>query len=61
MYIKGVAKKDKKTKNLVNRLEANDIAIISHKDLDEMAALSLVAKNFLCNKYWENYEWEIPK
>lgn len=48
MYIKGVARKDKKTKNLVNRLNPNDIAIISHRDLDEMAALSLVDRKIAC-------------
>jgi len=48
MYIKGIAKKDKKTKNLVNRLNPNDIAIISHRDLDEMAALSLADKKVAC-------------
>lgn len=48
MYIKGVVKKDKKTKNLINRLEQKDIAIISHKDLDEIAARSLVEKKVAC-------------
>lgn len=48
MYIKGIIKKDKKTKNLVNRLESKDIAVISHKDLDEIAALSLVDKKVSC-------------
>lgn len=48
MNIKGIAKKDKKTKNLVNRLDPNDIAIISHKDLDEMAALSLADRKVAC-------------
>lgn len=44
MYIKGRLKKDKKTKNLTNRLKPGDIALISHKDLDEVAALSLLEK-----------------
>ncbi|MDR7856156.1 putative cytokinetic ring protein SteA [Tissierella sp.] len=48
MYIKGVVKRDKKTKNLINRLEQKDIAIISHKDLDEIAARSLVEKKVSC-------------
>ncbi|NLV88614.1 MAG: hypothetical protein GX021_04525 [Tissierellia bacterium] len=48
MYIKGVAKKDRKTKNLVTRLNPNDIAIICHRDLDEMAALSLADKKVAC-------------
>lgn len=48
MYIKGVLKKDKKTKNLTKRLEYGDIALISHKDLDEVAALSLAEKKIKC-------------
>lgn len=48
MYIKGVVKKDKKTKNLTNRLCPGDIAIISHKDLDEIAAISLAEKKVSC-------------
>lgn len=44
MYIKGVVKKDKKTKNLIDRLNPKDIAIISHRDLDEVAAISLADK-----------------
>ena len=44
MYIRGNLKKDKKTKNLVTRLKPNDIALIAHRDLDEVAALSLVEK-----------------
>jgi len=39
--IRGRAKKDKKTKNLINRLAPNDIAVIHHKDLDEIAAIQL--------------------
>ncbi|WP_066637530.1 putative cytokinetic ring protein SteA [Desulfolucanica intricata] len=42
MYIKGIAKIDNRTKNLVKRLLPNEIAIINHKDLDEVAARSLV-------------------
>ncbi|HEY8361417.1 MAG TPA: putative cytokinetic ring protein SteA [Tissierellaceae bacterium] len=48
MHIKGIAKKDRKTKKLVNRLNHNDIAIISHRDLDEMAAISLAEKKVAC-------------
>lgn len=48
MYIKGTAKKDKVTKNLTNRLESKDIAIISHKDLDEIAAISLMERRISC-------------
>jgi len=42
MYIKARAKVDNKTKNLVKRLEIGEIAVISHMDIDEVAALSLV-------------------
>ncbi|MBU5437563.1 hypothetical protein KQI42_06065 [Tissierella sp. MSJ-40] len=48
MYIKGIVKKDKKTKNLTSRLQPGDIALISHKDLDEIAALSLSEKKVRC-------------
>lgn len=48
MYIKGMLKKDKKTKNLTKRLEYGDIALIDHKDLDEVAALSLVESKIKC-------------
>ena len=44
MYIKGRVKKDKRTKNLIKRLRAGDIALICHKDLDEIGATSLVEK-----------------
>lgn len=44
MHIKGIVKKDKKTKNLISRLKPKDIAIISHKDLDEVAAISLAER-----------------
>lgn len=42
--IRGTAKKDRKTKNLINRLEPNDIAVICHRDLDEVAAIHLVER-----------------
>jgi uncharacterized membrane-anchored protein len=42
--IRGNAKKDKKTKNLINRLGPSDIAIIHHKDLDEVAAIHLAER-----------------
>lgn len=48
MYIKGIVKRDKKTKNLISRLQQKDIAIISHKDLDEIAAISLADKKISC-------------
>jgi uncharacterized membrane-anchored protein len=44
MLIKGTARSDKKTKNLVKRLQPGDIAIINHADLDEVAANSLIEK-----------------
>ena len=43
MVIKSVARVDRKTKELVNRLQANEIAVINHQDIDEVAANSLVA------------------
>ncbi|CFX50412.1 Thiamin pyrophosphokinase, catalytic domain [Syntrophomonas zehnderi OL-4] len=42
MHLKGKAKLDKRTKNLVNRLRKGDIAVISHDDIDEVAANSLI-------------------
>lgn len=43
--IKGMIKIDKKTKNLVKRIKINEIAIIDHKDLDELAGKSLLEKH----------------
>lgn len=48
MYIEGIVKKDKVTKNLINRLNVKDIAMISHRDLDEIAAISLMEKKITC-------------
>jgi len=48
MYFKGIVKKDRKTKNLIKRLKPGEIAIINHKDLDEVAALSLAEKKVKC-------------
>lgn len=48
MYLKGKIKKDRKTKQLIERLEPGEIALIDHKDLDEVAALSLVEKKVKC-------------
>ncbi len=42
MICKGIVKKDYKTKNLVKRLAFGDIALIKHRDIDEVAALSLI-------------------
>ncbi len=40
--IRGTACLDRKTKNLVKRVQPGDIAIINHKDLDEVCAQALV-------------------
>lgn len=48
MYIKGEVKRDRVTKNLTERLNPGDIALISHQDLDEVAAMSLVEKEISC-------------
>lgn len=42
MAIKGRARMDRRTKNLVQRLKKNDIAIINHDDIDEVAANSII-------------------
>jgi len=42
MTIKAKARLDRRTKNLVKRLKRHDIAIISHDDIDEVAANSLI-------------------
>jgi len=44
VVIRGRARLDRRTKNLVNRLRKNDIAIICHDDIDEVAANSLIEK-----------------
>ncbi|NLG86960.1 MAG: hypothetical protein GX489_07060 [Firmicutes bacterium] len=44
MAITGTTKIDRRTKNLVKRLQPGDIAIICHEDLDQVAAADLVAK-----------------
>lgn len=41
MNIKGTLKKDTRTKDLTKRLENGEIALIDHRDIDEVAALSL--------------------
>jgi uncharacterized membrane-anchored protein len=43
MRHQGVAKLDKRTKDLVKRLNPDDIAIIDHVDMDRVSAESLVA------------------
>ena len=42
MEIKGLARLDKRTKNLAKRIKKGEIAIINHKDIDSTAALMLV-------------------
>lgn len=42
MAIKGRSRMDRRTKNLVQRLKKNDIAIIDHDDIDEVAANSII-------------------
>jgi len=42
MHAKGRARLDRRTKNLVKRLRKNDIAIIDHDDIDEVAANALI-------------------
>jgi uncharacterized membrane-anchored protein len=39
----GRAKIDKRTKNLVNRLSKDDIAVIDHKDIDRVSAENLIS------------------
>lgn len=41
-HIKGIARVDKRTKDLAKRILANEIAIIDHGELDDVAAKSLV-------------------
>ncbi|AZR73511.1 thiamine pyrophosphokinase [Anoxybacter fermentans] len=43
MDYRGTVKLDRKTKNLIKRLKPGDIAVIDHKDIDEVAARSLAA------------------
>lgn len=40
--LKGTARVDRRTKNLVKRLQPNEIAVINHEDLDEVCAEALV-------------------
>ncbi|MGI6037046.1 MAG: putative cytokinetic ring protein SteA [Limnochordia bacterium] len=42
MTIKGSVRVDERTKRLVNRLQPGEIAVISHRDIDEVAAVSLI-------------------
>ncbi|MGR6836359.1 putative cytokinetic ring protein SteA [Syntrophomonas erecta] len=42
MFIKGKVRLDRRTKNLVKRLKRNEIAVLNHDDIDEVAANSLI-------------------
>lgn len=42
-YVRATAKKSRKTKELIPALEPGEIAVIDHEDLDEVAAIGLVA------------------
>ncbi len=42
MHIYGTARLDRRTKDLVKRLERGDIAIIDHKDMDRLSAESIL-------------------
>ncbi|MEG6616308.1 putative cytokinetic ring protein SteA [Peptococcaceae bacterium 1198_IL3148] len=43
MQIKGIARIDKRTKDLTKRLQPGDIAVINHRDFDKVAAQSLIS------------------
>ncbi|MHB1419097.1 MAG: putative cytokinetic ring protein SteA [Bacillota bacterium] len=43
MHLKGKAAVDRRTKDLIKRIQPNQVAIIDHRDLDEVAACALVA------------------
>lgn len=42
--VHGVARLDRRTKDLVRRLEKGDIAVIDHRDIDRVAAETLISK-----------------
>lgn len=42
MAIKGIVRRGARTKELVKHLQPNEIAVISHEDIDELAARALV-------------------
>ncbi len=44
MYAEGIARLDKRTKNLVKRLRPGDIAFIDHEDIDQVSAEALVER-----------------
>ncbi|MHB1126815.1 MAG: putative cytokinetic ring protein SteA [Bacillota bacterium] len=43
MHLKGKAAVDRRTKDLIKRIQPNQVAIIDHRDLDDVAASALVA------------------
>jgi len=43
MRIKGTVRVDKRTKDLIKRLNPGEIAVIDHKDIDEIAAQGLIS------------------
>jgi uncharacterized membrane-anchored protein len=58
--IKGVVKKDKRTKNLCKRLSPHDIALVVHENLDAVAAQELIEKKVkavlnVCNSFNGDY------
>lgn len=42
MYLRGLARVDRRTKNLVKRLQPGELAVIDHEDIDEVAGQALV-------------------
>lgn len=48
MSIKGIVKKDKRTKRLIYKLRPGDIALLCHEDIDEIAAEALIKSKVKC-------------
>src|SRR3954447_26256054 len=44
LAVTGTARVDRRTKNLVKRLQPGEIAVIDHEDIDRVAAEQLVAR-----------------
>ncbi|MDW7673050.1 MAG: putative cytokinetic ring protein SteA [Bacillota bacterium] len=42
--VRGIARKDTKTKDLIKRINPGEIAVINHENIDEVAAQGLIAK-----------------
>jgi uncharacterized membrane-anchored protein len=51
MRHEGVAKLDKRTKDLVKRLGPDDIAVIDHVDMDRVSAESLIPTSGPCSSH----------